>query len=602
MTDAGPLRAALAGFRGSSVRLAARTPLDPGVVEQVRARVSAAAHRAIAVEVEVDPRLDVAARLILGRDRWIDLDPGRKFLADLQAAVAERRRLGLGGVADTAAHLAHLIDAIQPSLGVEDLGEVGKVLEVGDGTARVAGLGGVGAQELIRFRGGVHGIAFDLLEDAVGCLVLGAEAPIEEGSVAERTGRLLHVPVGARLLGRVVDALGQPLDGGPPIEGGPLRPVENLAPGVVQRHPVVEPLHTGVKIIDALAPLGRGQRELILGDRKIGKTTIAIDTILSQQGTGVVCIYTAIGQKAAAVARLVDTLAAHGAMAYTVVVAAFAGDPPAFRHLAPYAACAIGEDVMARGGHALVVYDDLSKHAVTYREISALLERPIGREAYPGDIFYLHSRLLERAARLRDDLGGGSLTAIPIVETLAGDISAFIPTNVISICDGQIFLDGRLFNEGTRPAMDVGLSVSRVGGMAQTPAMKKVAGRLRIDLAQYHEMAQFVRFGAEVDQATLDQLTRGEREREVLEQEPHRPLHLEEQVVALYAAVHGHLDRVPVARARAYEAELLAFLAREAPDVLAAIRDLRDLTAHTEEALVAAIRRFTEAFLARKEG
>ncbi len=595
--DLAQLRGALAAFRGAGVRLESQVAVDPEIVDRVRDGLSAAAGRAIAVEVAVNPRLDVAARLVFGAERWIDLDPRRRFLGDLEAGLAARVREGVAGVDDTAAHLAEIIARTAPQLGIEHLGQIGNVLEVADGTARIAGLRGVGAQEVIRFASGTWGLAFDLRDDAVGALVLGSEETIEEGSVVERTGRLLHVPVGDALIGRVVDALGQPIDGKGAIATEAVRPVEHLAPGVVQRHPVVEPLHSGIKIIDALVPLGRGQRELILGDRKIGKTTIAIDTILSQAGAGVVCIYAAIGQKASTVSRVLRTLEAHGAMAYTIVVVAFANEPPAFRHLAPYAACAMGEDIMARGGHALVVYDDLSKHAVTYREISALLQRPIGREAYPGDIFYVHSRLLERAARLRADLGGGSLTAMPIVETLVGDISGFIPTNIISICDGQIFLDAKLFNEGTRPAMDVGLSVSRVGGMAQTRAMKKVAGRLRIDLAQYGEMAQFVRFGAEVDQATLDQLTRGEREREVLKQDPQQTLPLERQIVALYAAVHGHLDAVPVARVKAYEAALFPFLEARAPDALASVRALRDLTAEAERALAEAIAEFTADFL-----
>jgi F-type H+-transporting ATPase subunit alpha len=364
----------------------------------------------------------------------------------------------------------------------------------------------------------------------------------------------------------------------------------------VQRRPVCEPLHTGIKLLDALVPLGRGQRELVLGDRRIGKTTIALDVILSQRGTGVACVYAAIGQKASTVARTVALLRERGALAYTAVVVAFASDPPAFRHVVPYAACTIAEELMGQGRHALVVFDDLTKHAVTYREISALLKRPIGREAYPGDVFYVHSRLLERAARLRDDLGGGSLTAIPIVETLAGDISAFIPTNVISICDGQIVLDAAKFNEGFRPAMDAGLSVSRVGGMAQTAAMRKVAGRLRIDLAQYGEMARFVRFGAEVDEATLAQLRRGERELELLKQDAHAPLSLELEVVGLYAAVNGYADEVPVDQVRRFERELYAFMERERPDVLAAIRETRDLATDLERRLRDALGRFRHTF------
>ncbi|HVY60249.1 MAG TPA: F0F1 ATP synthase subunit alpha, partial [Planctomycetota bacterium] len=455
--------------------------------------------------------------------------------------------------------------------------------------AFVGGLEGVGSQEVLRFAGDVRGIAFNLLKDAVGCLLLGPEEAIEEGSAAARTGRLLEVPVGEALVGRVVDALGQPLDGRGSVGAEKLRPVERPAPGVVQRRPVCESLHTGMKAIDALVPLGRGQRELVLGDRKIGKTTLAVDAILSQRGAGVTCVYAAIGQKASTVARVVSLLEERGALAYTAVVVAFASDPPAFRYIVPYTACAIAEDVMAQGRHALVVYDDLSKHAVTYREISALLKRPIGREAYPGDIFYVHSRLLERAARMRDDLGGGSLTAIPVVETQAGDLSAYIPTNVISICDGQIFLDTALFNEGFKPGMDVGLSVSRVGGMAQSPAMRKVAGRLRIDLAQYHEMARFVKFGAEVDPATLAQLRRGEREVELLKQDAHAPLPLEKEIVTLYAAVNGHTDAIPLDRVRGFEAELHAFMERRHPDILAAIRDTRDLTADVEARLEAAL-------------
>jgi F-type H+-transporting ATPase subunit alpha len=432
--------------------------------------------------------------------------------------------------------------------------------------------------------------------------LIGREEEIEEGSVVERTGRLLQVPVGVALIGRLLNALGQPIDGKGPIKTEKLLPVERVAPGVVKRHPVIEPLHTGMKIIDALVPLGRGQRELILGDRKIGKTTIAVDTILSQKDTGVICIYAAIGQKASTVARVVHTLQERGAMKYTIIVVAFSNEEPAFRYLVPYAACTMGEEFMESGGHALVVYDDLSKHAVTYREISALLKRPIGREAYPGDIFYVHSRLLERAACLRDDLGGGSLTALPIVETMGGDISAFIPTNVISICDGQIFLDAGLFNEGSRPAMDVGLSVSRVGGMAQTRVMKKVAGRLRIDLSQYHEMAQFVKFGAEVDQATLDQLTRGEREREVLKQDQNNPLPLEKQIVILYAVVNGYLDAVPVVQVKAYEQALFIFMESLYPDVLPGIGKLKDLSEDAEKILVQAISRFTQDFLRQMTG
>jgi F-type H+-transporting ATPase subunit alpha len=595
------LGALLKGLREPVVVLETQIPLDPLLVNQLKERLSAAAGRAISIDVKVNPRLDVGARLILGGEKKLDLDLRRRLLEDLESQFAVKKQEGLTTVEETAAHLARIIEKAEPRLRVEELTDIGEVLQVGDGIAIVSGLRGVGAQEIVRFQHGVYGIAFNLLRDAVGCLLLGREEEIEEGSVVERTGRLLQVPVGKALVGRLLNALGQPIDGKGPIETERLRPAERIAPGVVKRHPVIEPLHSGIKIIDALVPLGRGQRELILGDRTIGKTTIAVDTILSQKGAGVICIYAAIGQKASAVARVVRTLQERGAMEYTIVVVAFANEEPAFRYLVPYAACAMGEEFMDNRGHALVVYDDLSKHAVTYREISSLLKRPIGREAYPGDIFYVHARLLERAARMRDDLGGGSLTALPIVETTGGDISAFIPTNVISICDGQIFLDNRLFNEGFMPAMDVGLSVSRVGGMAQTRVMKKVAGRLRIDLAQYHEMAQFVKFGAEVDQATLDQLTRGEREREVLKQGQHKPLSLEKQIVILYAAVNGHLDTVPVEQVKAYEEELFAFMEAQYPTVFQSIGELKDLSEDTEKILVQAISRFTQDFLRQRK-
>jgi F-type H+-transporting ATPase subunit alpha len=598
--QASSLGTLLKGLREPVVLLETQIPLDPLLVDQLKAKLSAVAGREISIDVKVNPRLDVGARLILGGEKKLDLDLRRKLLEDLESQFAAIKREGLTTVEETAAHLARIIEKTEPRLRVEELTDTGEVLQVGDGIAIVSGLRGVGSQEIVRFQHDVYGIAFNLLQDSVGCLLIGREEEIEEGSAVERTGRLLQVPVGSALIGRLLNALGQPIDGKGPIETERFRPVERTSPGVVKRHPVIEPLHSGIKIIDALVPLGRGQRELILGDRKIGKTTIAVDTILSQKGAGVICIYAAIGQKASTVARVVHTLQERDAMDYTIVVVAFSNEEPAFRYLVPYAACAMGEEFMDSGGHALVIYDDLSKHAVTYREISALLKRPIGREAYPGDIFYVHSRLLERAACLRDDLGGGSLTALPIVETLGGDISAFIPTNVISICDGQIFLDAGLFNEGSRPAMDVGLSVSRVGGMAQTRVMKKVAGRLRIDLAQYHEMAQFVKFGAEVDQATLDQLTRGEREREVLKQDQHNPLPLEKQIVILYAAVNGYLDAVPVEQVKAYEETLFTFMASQYPSVLPGISELKDLSEDTEKILVQAISRFTREFLRQR--
>jgi F-type H+-transporting ATPase subunit alpha len=600
--EASALERLLKGLREPVVLLESRLPLDPLLIGQLREQLTAASGRAISVDVKVNPRLDVGARLILGREKKLDLDLRQRLLEDLETQFTAAKRAGLTTLDETAAHLAKIIEKTEPRLHVEELADRGEVVQVGDGIAIVSGLRGVGAQEIVRFQHGVYGIAFNLLRDSVGCLLIGREEEIEEGSLVERTGHLMQVPVGKALVGRILNALGLPIDGKGPVGSERYRPAERIAPGVVKRHPVIEPLHSGIKIIDALVPLGRGQRELILGDRTIGKTTIALDTILSQKGAGVICIYAAIGQKASTVARVVRALQERGAMEYTIVVVAFADEAPAFRYLVPYTACAMGEEFMDSGGHALVVYDDLTKHAVTYREISSLLKRPIGREAYPGDIFYIHARLLERAAQLRDDLGGGSLTALPIVETLAGDISAFIPTNVISICDGQIFLDAGLFNEGFRPAMDVGLSVSRVGGMAQTRVMKKVAGRLRIDLAQYHEMAQFVKFGAEVDQATLDQLTRGEREREVLKQELHNPLSLEKQIVILYAAVNGHLDTLPVEQVKVYEEQLFAFMASRYPAVLQSIGELKDLAEDAEKVLVQALNRFTSDFLQKREG
>jgi F-type H+-transporting ATPase subunit alpha len=596
-------REALRRLESGSVRLECQVALDPGLVERVAAALSRAAGRPIAVEVKVNPRLASGATLYFGPDLKLDLDPRRKLLKDLEerAGIRPEERAPPAApppaLEQAARRLAEIIESPVPRPRLEEIADRGAVQQVGDGVAIVGGLRGVRSQEVVRFENGAEGIAFNLLEDSVGCLLLGPERGIAEGSTVERTGRGMQVPVGDALIGRMINALGQPVDGRGPVITEETSPVERLSPGVVQRQPVTESLHSGIKVMDALVPLGRGQRELILGDRKIGKTTVAVDVILSQQGSGVVCVYAAIGQKASSLARVIRLLEERGAMAYTVIVVALSSDPPAFRYLTPYTACAIGEQVMAQGRDALVIYDDLSKHAVTYREISALLRRPIGREAYPGDIFYVHSRLLERAARLRDDLGGGSLTALPIVETLAGDISALIPTNVISICDGQIVLDSGLFNEDSRPAMDVGLSVSRVGGLAQTPAMRKVAGRLRIDLAQYREMARFVKFGAEVDEATLAQLRRGERELEVLKQGAHEPLPLEREIVILYAAVNGYTDDVPVERIGRFEVELYDFMEAHHPEVMTAIRETGDLTAAIEERLGAALRDFHDGFL-----
>ena len=590
-------RQALRRLEPARVILESRVPLDAAVIDRIRQGLSSAAGKQIAIDVRVSPRLAAGATLLLGADTRIDLDPGRRLLEDLEEEAAAWPAGEATSFDETARLLSSAVEKRAPGLRLEEIPDRGTVLRVGDGVAFVGGLRGVCSQEVVRFKGGVPGIVFNLLEDGVGCLLLGPEEAIEEGSAVERTRRSLHVPVGEALIGRMVDALGRPVDGKGPVHTDRSGPIEALSPGVVQRRPVSESLHTGIKILDALVPLGRGQRELVLGDRKIGKTTIALDVILSQKGMDVVCVYAAIGQKASTLARVIGLLQERGAMEHTVVVAALPGEPPAFRYVAPYAACAIAEEFMRLGRNALVVYDDLSKHAVTYREISALLKRPIGREAYPGDIFYVHSRLLERAARLRDDLGGGSLTALPIVETLAGDISALIPTNVISICDGQIFLDSALFNEGSRPAMDVGLSVSRVGGMAQTAAMRKVAGRLRLDLAQYREMARFVKFGAEVDEATLKQLRRGERELELLKQDAHTPLSLEREIVILHAAVNGYADEIPVEQLRLFEERLHAFMDREHPDLLTAIRETRDLAGETEARLSGALATFQAAFV-----
>ena len=426
----------------------------------------------------------------------------------------------------------------------------------------------------------------------MGIALLGSEDGVREGSDVRRTGHLLQVPAGDSVLGRVMDSLGRPIDGRGAIVPAAWMPAERPAPGVVERRPVDVPLHTGMKAIDALVPIGRGQRELVIGDRKLGKTTLAVDTILAQKGCDVACVYCAIGQKASTVRHVVATLEAYGALDFTAVVVALPGATPAFRYLAPYTACALGEYFMDQGRDAFVVYDDLTKHAATYREMSALLDRPVGREAYPGDIFYVHSRLLERAARLSEECGSGSLTAMPIVETLAGDISAFIPTNVISICDGQIMLDAAAFNEGRRPALDPGLSVSRVGGSAQTRAMKQVAGRLRIDLAQYGEMARFVKFGAEVDETTQHQLTRGERARELLRQVHHAPMPLEQEILVLFAVINGHFDKVAVKDIGAIEVELLEYMTLRRPDVLRELSEAKGMDEAIEELLTHALAEF----------
>jgi F-type H+-transporting ATPase subunit alpha len=478
-----------------------------------------------------------------------------------------------------------------------EMAEVGTVVSVGDGIARVFGLDRVMAGEMVQFPHGVFGLALNLEEDSVGCVLMGESSAIKEGDEVRRTGKILSVPVGAGLIGRVVNPLGEPLDGKGPISATDLYPVERIAPGVVRRQPVKEPMQTGIKAIDAMIPIGRGQRELIIGDRQTGKTSLAVDTIINQKGKGVVCIYVAIGQKRSTVAQVVKTLEDHGALEHTIVVAATASEPAPLQYLAPYAGCAMGEYFLYNGQHALCVYDDLSKHAAAYREISLLLRRPPGREAYPGDVFYLHSRLLERAAKLRDDLGGGSLTALPLIETQAGDVSAYIPTNVISITDGQIFLETDLFYAGVRPAVNVGISVSRVGGNAQIKAMKKVAGTLRLELAQYRELAAFAQFGSDLDKATQRQLARGERLVELLKQDLHQTMPVELQVVSIFAGTRGFLDGLRVAAVRPFEAYLHDFVKVNAPQVLETIVATGKLEGAIEEQLQEACQKAVAAFL-----
>ena len=449
------------------------------------------------------------------------------------------------------------LQGLQPEV---EFSEVGVVIEVGDGVARLYGLEKVMAGELLEFPGGVLGLVLNLEEDSVSAILFGEDTHIKEGDLVKRTRRIAQVPVGLGLLGRVVNALGQPLDEKGPIRTSEFNPVERLAPGVVDRRPVKEPLQTGIKAIDSMIPIGRGQRELIIGDRQTGKTALAVDAILNQKDSGVLCIYVAIGQKNSTVAQIVKVLKDEGALAFTTVVVASASEPAALQYLAPYAGCAMGEYFRDRSMHVLCVYDDLSKHAGSYRQLSLLLRRPPGREAYPGDVFYLHSRLLERAAKLNDELGGGSLTALPIIETQLGDVSAYIPTNVISITDGQIYLEPDLFFSGIRPAVNVGLSVSRVGGSAQIKAMKQVAGRLRLDLAQYREMTAFAQFGTELDKATQVQLARGERMAEILKQDQFKPLAVEEQILIIYAGINGFLDNLPLSEIRQFEEGLYQFL------------------------------------------
>jgi len=475
---------------------------------------------------------------------------------------------------------------------------VGTILQVGDGIARVWGLEQVMMSELVVFPGDITGMVLNLEKDNVGVAIFGNDRQIKEGDTVRRTGRVAQVPVGDALAGRVVNPLGQPLDDKGPIVTDKYRLLEGPAPNVVQRQPVKEPLQTGLKAIDSMIPIGRGQRELIIGDRQTGKTAIAVDTIINQKGSGVYCIYVAIGQKSSSVARVVEILEQHGAMEYTTVVSATANDPAPLQYIAPYAGCAIGEEFLYSGRHALVIYDDLSKQAQVYRQLSLLLRRPPGREAYPGDIFYCHSRLLERAAKLNDELGGGSLTALPIIETQAGDVSAYIPTNVISITDGQIYLEPDLFFAGVRPAINVGISVSRVGGKAQTKAMKKVAASLRLDLAQYRELAAFAQFGSDLDEATKRQLTRGERMVEILKQDQYVPQSLARQVTIIWAGANGYLDSLPLAAVRRFEQEFLAFVETQFPDVMHNINKEKDISESTAGKLHEAVKKFKEGFKA----
>ncbi len=540
--------------------------------------------------------------------------------------------------------LRQKIDAFEPKLGVSD---VGTVTEAGDGIARVEGLANVQAQELVQFQNGVMGIAFNLEEDSVGVIIMGQYDQIAEGMGVRSTGRIASVPVGDGLIGRVVNALGEPIDGKGPISFTRYRPIERIAPGVISRQDVDTPVQTGIKAIDAMIPVGRGQRELIIGDRQTGKTAVALDTIINQKGKDLICIYVAIGQKKAAVARTVSMLESYGAMEHTIVVLASADEAAALQYIAPYAGCAMGEEFMETGRHALVVYDDLSKHAWAYRQVSLLLRRPPGREAYPGDLFYLHSRLLERAARLdthyvivKNDFKGevasasdavngkvyagpiaehdvseaakdmtdvkilpvaetgGSLTALPIIETLLGDVSAYVPTNVISITDGQIYLEGNLFNAGIRPAVNVGISVSRVGGAAQTKAMKQVAGRLRLDMAAYRELAAFAQFGSDLDAATQGQLKRGQRMQEILKQPQYKPVSLEDQVIVLFAGTNGFADEVPLEEMKTWEADLLRYMATSHPEVGKAITEEKRISNETEEKLRQALETFKNTWQA----
>lgn len=477
-----------------------------------------------------------------------------------------------------------------------DVSEVGTVIKVGDGIAKVYGLDKAMASELLEFSNGIYGMALNLEEDSVGAVLFGEDTLVKEGDVVKRTGRIMDVPVGEEIIGRVVNAIGQPIDGKGPIKTKEKRMVDTVAPGIIDRQPVREPLQTGIKAIDSMIPIGRGQRELIIGDRQTGKTAIAIDAIINQKGGDVVCIYVAIGQKRSNVVRVVKKLEEEGALEHTIIVSSSASEPAPLQYIAPYTGCAIGEYFRDKGKHALIIYDDLSKQATAYRQLSLLLRRPPGREAFPGDVFYLHSRLLERASKLSDKLGGGSLTALPIIETQAGDVSGYIPTNVISITDGQIYLEPELFYAGVRPAVNVGLSVSRVGGAAQTKAMKQVAGTLRLDLAQFRELAAFAQFGSDLDKATLAQIERGKRMVELLKQDQYVPLAVEDQIIILFAGTQGHLDDLPIESVKKFEDEFIRYIRESKEDLRTELRGNKALDDTLKDKLTKALEEFKEGF------
>jgi F-type H+-transporting ATPase subunit alpha len=479
--------------------------------------------------------------------------------------------------------------------------EVGTIISLGDGIARVHGLDKVMAGELLEFGHGVSGLAMNLEEDQVGAVLLGDYTEVKEGGEVKRTGRIMSVPTGEGMIGRVVNALGQPVDGKGPITASKYIPIERIAPGVIDRQPVREPMATGIKAIDSMIPIGRGQRELIIGDRQTGKTAVALDTIINSKGNNLICIYCAIGQKRSSIAQVVKVLEDYGAMEYTIVVAASASEPAPMLYLSPYAACAMGEFFRDNGKHALVIYDDLSKHAAAYREISLLLRRPPGREAYPGDVFYLHSRLLERAAKMSDKMGGGSLTALPVIETQAGDVSAYIPTNVISITDGQIFLETDLFNSGVRPAVNVGISVSRVGGSAQIKAMRQVAGTLKLELAQFRELAAFAQFGSDLDKATQNQLNRGKRLVEILKQDQYQPLPFSKQIIIIFAGTNGYLDDLEIEQIRPFESELLKYVESMNPKLLDAIMQKKTIDDALKADIEKTLKEFKQRFVSERQ-